>query len=166
MTEKLQYKMYSFVPYQLKGIQGGIQCLHANQEFNNYFIDMLLDDSGMNETTFRIFEAFNQWRTHDKTFIALNGGTTNTAKDVDGNFKGSLNVLLENLKSNSNLVIPFYESDLGDQLTAFVFLVDERVWNKEKYPTPITITDEWIESIGGNTNYYLRQTLPKYQLAT
>ncbi len=28
----------------------------------------------------------------------------------------------------------FCEPDLGDQLTAICFLVDERVWDREKYP--------------------------------
>ena len=30
--------------------------------------------------------------------------------------------------------IGFNETDLGDQLTSVVFIVDERVFNKDKYP--------------------------------
>ena len=58
----------------------------------------------------------------------------------------------------------FYEPDLGDQMTAIALILDERVFNKKKYPDFGFIYDElsekfikvenqnydeWLASIGG-----------------
>ena len=83
----------------------------------------------------------------------------------------------------------FHEPDLGDQLTAFVFLVDERVFNRTLYPdfVPETLPysrnkpsekalsqlDErnkvnykhWEEKIGGPINAFLREYLRPLRLA-
>jgi hypothetical protein len=64
----------------------------------------------------------------------------------------------------------FYEPDLGDQLTAIVFVVDERVFNKTKYPDPQPFATEkefdlFLETIGGITNYNLRIFLKQFKLA-
>jgi hypothetical protein len=83
----------------------------------------------------------------------------------------------------------FYEPDLGDQLTAVVFLVDERVFNKTLYPDfkPETLPystkkptekqlshlevknvknyERWVEKIGGEKNAFLRTFLEPFRLA-
>jgi hypothetical protein len=78
------------------------------------------------------------------------------------------------------LFASFNEPDLGDQLTAFVFLVDERVWDKEKYPDFIPVDygvipssekneferyEKWVSSIGGVENAFLRDYLKNFRLA-
>jgi hypothetical protein len=78
---------------------------------------------------------------------------------------------------------------LGNQLTAFVFLVDERVFNRTLYPdfVPETIPysrkkpsekqlveleekntnnyKHWVEKIGGSKNAFLRDYLKPLKLA-
>lgn len=115
------YRMYGFVPYNLSPIQQGIQFGHAVQEYNNMMIiSNNLDDR----------RAFDLWRLNDKTFIILNGGTTNSNP---GSF-GTLNKYLAELSSIYIPIAAFTEPDLGDQLTAFVFLVDDRVFDREAWP--------------------------------
>ena len=93
------------------------------------------------------------------------------------------------MRENGVLLQEFHEPDLGDQLTAFVFLVDERVFNKELYPdfVPETLLwgrrkpsekaisqlDEknasnykhWEEKIGGPVNAFLKGYLKNLRLA-
>ena len=70
----------------------------------------------------------------------------------------------------------FHEPDLGDQLTAIVFLVDERVWDKEKYPEFNKFLE--VDHTNLEKDYYkqlfgddvdkileMRQFLSKYKLA-
>jgi hypothetical protein len=123
MKETLELRMYGLVPYNLSGIQQGIQFGHAVQEYNNM---MEYGES----LSARI--QFDKWRKEDKTFIILNGGTTN---DNPERF-GSLNKHMVTLKDMEIKFATFREPDLGDQLTAIVFLVDEYVFNREKYPDP------------------------------
>ena len=113
---ELQYRMYGFVPYNISPIQQGIQFGHAVVEYGNIY--------GQEP-------AYHRWSRIDKTFIILNGGTTNTS----GLNSGTLNQHAMALKSIYDVpTAEFYEPDLGDQLTAVVFLVDERVWDYVKYP--------------------------------
>jgi hypothetical protein len=108
--------MYGLVPYNISPIQQGIQFGHAVVE---YGISNTLDHN------------YIQWAHNDKTFIILNGGTTNYYKTES---YGTLNQAHDALSLMNVETATFHEPDLGDQLTAVVFLVDERVWNKEKYP--------------------------------
>jgi hypothetical protein len=123
MKETLELRMYGLVPYNLSPIQQGIQFGHAVQEYNNM---MEYEES----LSARI--QFDKWRKEDKTFIILNGGTTN---DNPERF-GTINKHMVTLKDIEIKFASFYEPDLGDQLTAVVFLVDEYVFNREKYPDP------------------------------
>ena len=61
----------------------------------------------------------------------MNGGTTNFGGLSE---RGTLNKHFQTLVENGIVVDTFHEPDLGDQLTAVVFLVDDRVWDKENYP--------------------------------
>jgi hypothetical protein len=60
----------------------------------------------------------------------LNGGTTNTSNAS----YGSLNTYDDILGINGVKRSKFYEPDLGDQLTAIVFLVDDRVFDRVAWP--------------------------------
>jgi len=114
MTNR-NYRMYGMVNYQLSGIQKGIQFGHAVVEYaNDHFRD----------------EEYQQWAKNDKTFIILNGGTTNNTRLKEG----TLNLYLTEMIEQGIPVGEFSEPDLGDQLTAFVFLVDDRVFDKEAWP--------------------------------
>lgn len=115
---KRTYRMYGLVPYNLSPIQQGIQFGHAVVEYSLQF--------GHDQW-------YNQWAKNDKTFIILNGGTTNSRR-FDGKPVGSLNGYREELRDKNILFADFYEPDLGDQLTAVVFLVDDRVFDREKWP--------------------------------
>ena len=65
----------------------------------------------------------------------------------------------------------FKEPDLGDQLTAVVFIVDERVFNEKKYPKPedfdtdSNVRKAFLKSIGGRQNLNLREFLKQFRLA-
>jgi hypothetical protein len=113
--------MYGLVPYNISPIQQAIQFGHAVVEYaNEYFND----------------EDYQTWAKRDKTFMILNGGTTNKDFDSDLNisYKGSLNNHVATINSHNLKHAVFFEPDLGDQLTAVVFLVDDRIWDKEAYP--------------------------------
>jgi len=120
MEKNLELRMYGLVNYQLSGIQKGIQFGHAVVEYGQKF---------KNDIT------YNDWADNHKTFIILNGGTTNKKTSTqDGLLFGTLNNHLLTLKQNNIDLSFFEEPDLGDQLTAVVFIVDERVFNKKDYP--------------------------------
>ena len=109
------YRMYGLVAYNLSPIQQGIQFGHAVVEYaNDHFHD----------------EEYQQWAKNDKTFIILNGGTTNNTRLKEG----TLNLYLNEAIERGIPVGEFSEPDLGDQLTAFVFLVDDRVFDREAWP--------------------------------
>ena len=157
MEERLELRMYGLVPYQLTGIQQAIQFGHAVVEYG---------------LTFGNTEQYLDWAKNWKTFIVLNGGTTNTNPSTeDGLPFGTLNRHLMTLDELNVRYEKFYEPDLGDQLTAIVFVVDERIFNKTKYPEPFDIMlnleskTNYIESIGGVNNYKLREFLKQFKLA-
>ena len=106
--------MYGLVPYNISPIQQGIQFGHAVVEYGLFHND----------------DVYDTWARQDKTFVILNGGTTNKSDD----HPGSLNTYVDNLARLGIKASCFYEPDLGDQLTAVVFLLDERIWDREKFP--------------------------------
>jgi len=126
LEHKDDYRMYGLVPYNISPIQQGIQFGHALQEYNNYFIDNIIKNSEEKI-------AFDNWRLYGKTFIILNGGTTNN-RIIEGQYFGSLNRAKEELDKANILNATFKEPDLGEQLTAIVFLVPKQVYNKKEYP--------------------------------
>lgn len=201
MNEELEYKMYGFTPFNLKEIYQGLQFGHALQEYNNnlnkyyhygdntyYFINKPKDIDKLDI----LKKEFIKWSTIDKTFILLNGGATNW--DIDS--KG-MREIYNNLESNNIPFAYFQEPDSNDSLTAICFLVDERVYDKKKYPDfdkykacciaentlrwghlfrndryekeiDVVVNDlykEWVESIGGESNVFLRDFLKDKRLA-
>ena len=113
------YRMYVIVTYNISEIQKGIQFVHAVVEYGLLY----------GET-----RSYQDWAIKDKTFIILNGGTTNTGKDNNFEYTGTLNEIKERIHEFGINYATFYEPDLGDQLTAVVFLLDDRVWDKKKFP--------------------------------
>ena len=110
-----EYRMYGLVPYNLSPIQQGIQFGHAVVEYGLEFFDT---------------QEYQEWARRDKTFIILNGGTTN-----DNNMRlGTLQQNYFELTDRGIKVGEFHEPDLGDQMTAVVFLVDDRVFDKVNWP--------------------------------
>ena len=186
----LEYRMYGLVPYNISSIQSAIQYGHAVQEYNNLMLDF---KSNMQSVSFSSeilngsLIAFNKWRKEDKTFIVLNGGTTN--ESISDKWYGSMQKYRDTLYENGVVFGEFYEPDLNNTLTAIVFLVDERVFDKVNYPNferetlPYSKTkpsekklkelDErnaanylnWVEKIGGPKNAFLREFLINFRLA-
>jgi hypothetical protein len=113
-----KYRMMGLVPYNLSPIQQGIQFGHAVVEYA--------------QANFTQHD-YQMWAKNDKTFIILNGGTTNDRR-YDGDYVGSINKHKVGLMKNGIKIADFYEPDLGDQLTAVVFLVDDRVFDKVAWP--------------------------------
>lgn len=111
--------MYFFVPYNISPIQQAIQAGHAALEYSLQHFEK---------------EDFRNFAFVDKTWIILNGGTTNHNRDLDGKVVGSLNQIADDLLANGIRFSFFQEPDLNDALTAVCFLADERVWDYENYP--------------------------------
>jgi hypothetical protein len=118
----MKQRMYFFVPYNLSPIQQGIQAGHAALEYAAKYHEN---------------QDFKDFIENDKTWIILNGGTTND--DVDN--LGSLNKIYIDLLNHDAMITNetvnfsiFREPDLNNALTAVCFLVDERVWDYENYP--------------------------------
>lgn len=165
--EKLELRMYGLVPYNISPIQQSIQFGHAVVEYGlKYFKD----------------KNYQEWAKNHKTFIILNGGTTNNlgehhyhkwGEENIGSMQKHLIALIDNKIKYAN----FYEPDLNDSLTAIVFIVDERVFNKEKYPDyaepPFMIDNspaskkrfKNFQKIIGKENLFLRGFLPQFKLA-
>ena len=178
----LEYRMYGLVTYNMSPIQQGIQFGHAVVDYGQSFRRPTF---GLATGVVTPDAIYNKWASEDKTFIILNGGTTNNNPER----LGSLNTHLINLLQAGIRVQDFYEPDLGDQLTAVVFLVDERVFNRDLYPdfvpevlpwnrkkpSEIQLKEleyrnaenkkHWVEKIGGDKNAFLRDYLKPLRLA-
>lgn len=160
--QNLEKRMYGLVPYNISDIQKAIQFGHSVVEYS------LIPEYK---------EEYLDWAKNWKTFIILNGGTTNKGKFPGAIGSGTLNQHWDTLHQNGIKTSVFHEPDLGDQLTAITFIVDERVFNKEKYPDFISQNGLlwspesdvkyklWVESIGGPTNEFLRKFLSQFRLA-
>lgn len=183
--EKLELRMYGFVPYNISEIQKGIQFGHAVVEYG-------LDNFNTSE--------YLDWAKSWKTFIILNGGTSNHSinRYNEEEYIGSMESLLEELNSNDVTLATFFEPDLNDMLSAIVFIIDERVFNRKKHldfgdwfmannfsylqdnmiqPSKLErmrlegyfestddeeekkLYKQWIDSVGGKKNVFLRDFL-------
>ena len=149
-----EQRMYSMVLHQLNPIQKGVQTTHAVVEYaNKYASD----------------EEYKQWAETDKTLIVLDGGTYQEMVRI-----------YDTLKELEMKFADFQEPDLNYLTTSITFLADERVWNREQYPSweslpqcPCTILgdmptpdpkdymsyNEWVEMMGGAANVELRKLI-------
>ena len=195
MKEKLELRMYGFVPYNISPIQQAIQFAHAVVEY------------GQNVKSYDVInnielKKYNDWADIWKTLIILNGGTSNHSinryHQTDEPFIGTMESNLITLEQNGIEIATFYEPDLNDLLSAVVFIVDERVFNKKKYPDfedwvienygdlisgngssyqiarrikesnskeDQKVYQSWVEIIGGEKNVFLRDFLKNFRLA-
>ncbi len=170
MIKNLEKRMYFLVMYNLKGIQQGIQCGHAQEEYSR--------ENNKDED-------FQDWSKNWKTWIVLNGGTSNEGKvGLYGRApeKGSMELHYDALIENGIKVSKFHEPDLNSSLSAIALIVDERVFNKDDYPDfegylaktkkdfainfNMEITEqyaeeykEWKKFIGGEKNVFLKEFL-------
>lgn len=174
---ELELRMYGLVPYNISEIQRGIQFGHGVVEYaQKYFTD----------------SDYQEWADKWKTFIILNGGISN---HVDSLCTGSMETHVIALLENGIKIATFNEPDLNDMLSSIIFLVDERVFDRERYPDfdLISIYDrnifvdpmnpefpsisnlsgievrelweKWVELIGGKQNLFLRNFLKDFRLA-
>ena len=158
MQTVLRQRMYSFVIYQLSGIQAGIQTGHATNEY---------------QLKFGAFKEYKQWVKKDKTVILLNGGTTNQSNALSTE-TGTIQKYLQFLKFLKVKATPFYEPDLNNAMTAISFLVDERIWDRENYPDPkfrldFVTPDEKTKALKkmyGKEVAELREFLSEFKLAS
>ena len=144
----LELKMYSLVLYQLSGRQIGIQSGHANDEYG---------------VKFNYSDDYKDWAKNYKTVIVLTPGGGSQLLDAT-----------LDLKYNKVKYVEFKEPDLYNQVTAVSFLVDERVFNRAKYPdfNPDSLDydveeeyEKWEKLVGGEKNIWLREWLHKFRLA-
>ena len=121
--KELELRMYFFVPFNVSDIYKGIQAGHSALEYARMF--------GQDKE-------FIDFVTLYKTWIILNGGTTNDERElVDFDYNkavGTLNQIADSLYDNDIKFTVFREPDLNNSLTAICFIVDERVFNKKDYP--------------------------------
>jgi hypothetical protein len=184
MSDNLELRMYGLVPYNISPIQQGIQFGHAVVEYGQKIQSFKHGILSRTEHYKNICTQYDNWADNWKTFIILNGGTTNN-KIINGIYVGSLNNHKETLDKIGIFNVTFNEPDLGDQLTSIVFMVDERVFNKNVYPNfelrqrnqldynnPIFYDEKekiewekWLETIGGRKNLELRNFLSNFRLA-
>lgn len=123
----LELRMYGLTPYQLNGRQIGIQHGHGTDVWALTILKSVLG-KGVTALADEEVEKYLDWLENWKTYIVLNGGTTN----LNPERPGTLNIHLQTLRENGIFCTEFYEPDLGDQLTAVNFIVDERVFLKDK----------------------------------
>lgn len=151
----MQYRMYFFLPYHLSGIQKGIQAGHAALEYAYKYGNT---------------QEYKSFIENDKTWILLNGGTS---RSYNGNFDnaGTLNQILHSLICNQVPTAYFAEPDLNYTLTAVCLLADERVWDFENYPEPLSQDIEmsqwtkYLNNIGGEKNLFIRTLIKDKHLA-
>lgn len=121
--------MYGLVPYNISPIQQAIQFGHAVVEYGQRMKRLGEHNQSLNKQ-------YDDWADNWKTFIILNGGTSNHSQNryQEGEFSGTMEKHGADLTANGITYATFYEPDLNDMLSAIVFIVDERVFNREKYP--------------------------------
>ena len=179
----LDLRMYFFVPYNISPIQQSIQAGHAALEYAM--------DYGRLNPDHIIWDFIYS----HKTWIILNGGTTNKNRGFDSVAKGTLDQIGDSLLFNNIDFSYFMEPDLNNALTAVCFIADERVWNYEDYPDfmnwfienhmsfataqeivklkmrppeeyPVFVPySEWVEFVGGKKNVFLRELIKGKKLA-
>ena len=116
--------MYGLVMYQLGGsIHAGIQFGHAKDEF---------------QIAYHKTKEYHRWLNHDKVYVILNGGTTNSKF-------GTLQEHIKTLQKFKINFATFREEDMDNILTSVAFLIDERVFDKDKYPDVVTVETNFRE---------------------
>jgi len=135
MNKELELRMYFLVLYSLSGIQKGIQCGHAAIEYERKFKNTTL---------------YNYWANHHKTFIILDGGTTNDGVVSCYGEEPAIGTLqeCEKLLNENNInFATFKEPDLNSSLTSISLIADERVFNHKDYPNFMWFCEDKMDQI-------------------
>lgn len=132
-----KYRLYFLVPYNISSIQKGIQCGHAALEYAYKF--------GNNQEYIDFIEK-------DKTWIILNGGTSNhsyndsiaeplTIEEENPYILSNADNPIGSMESHWNTLNDFgikstffLEPDANNMMTSICFLVPNQVFNKDDYP--------------------------------
>lgn len=152
MDEKLELRMYFFVIRQLNGLNAGIQCGHAALEYAHMY---------KNDPQYIDF--IENW----KTWVILNGGTTNTNNEQ----LGSLNEIADQFVIRGIDHSLFYEPDLNNAMTAMCFIADSRVFTFKpskrlfEYIDYEDLRKEGIEYTGSEENFFLWEMIHDKPLA-
>ena len=146
--KQLELRMYFFVNYQLTGIQTGIQAGHAALEYADMY--------GSDEEYIKFVR---EW----KTWIILDGGTTNERRDFEGIVMGSLNQIADDLLKNDIKFSYFQEPDLNDALTALCFICDEKVFDRELYPDFVNYLIDRIYKGSASSESIVRLRMISYE---
>lgn len=161
MKNNKELRMYGIVPYNISPIQQGIQFGHAVVEYGQ----MIKKSNKITHSN-----RYNDWADNWKTFIILNGGTSNHSVNryqVDGEFIGTMESNLLKLKEMGVVVAEFYEPDLNDMLSAVVFVVSEEVFNRKDYPDfEDWVIDNYGDLLSPTPNNYKTIGKSIYQLAS
>ena len=172
MKENLELRMYGLVPYNISEIQKGIQ-------FGHGVVELCQKLRSHKEWESELVK-YDNWANNWKTFIILNGGTSNhTSNKYSYEYtEGTMEKNLKYLNEIGVVTGEFYEPDLNDMLSAIVFIIDERVFNKKDYPdfkdfikvnyTQLLDSNETIEEIADKikeSNYPQDQKVYKQWLS-
>lgn len=166
----LEKRLYFLTMYNISEIQKGIQCGHCQME---YALKFWGD------------EDFQDWAQNHKTWIILNGGTSNLGETY---LLGSMEEHVKLLEEKGIKYAIFREPDLNWSLTSIALLLDERVFNRKEYPTfrdhlvakygqigkidwqtyedayPVDY-DEWYARIGDEKQHFLREFVSQFRMA-
>jgi hypothetical protein len=151
----LKLRMFFFVPYNISEIQKGIQAGHAAIDY---------------AVRFGRTKLFHEFSNYHKTWIILNGGTTN-----DDNGMGDMNAIRDTLFENDIPFGFFKEPDLNNALTAICFICDERVFDFDMCSDLDTeninefnlddLYKKWFTELGGTKNIIMRDLIRGKRLA-
>ena len=114
---KRRYKMYGIVCNNISSLQKGIQFGKSIVEYATKYVSN---------------DQYKKWASGDKQVMLYDGGSTNSRR-FDGKYIGSMNRYLDELDKHKIEFVSFYQKDLGDQLTCICLLLDERIWDTEKF---------------------------------
>ena len=117
MASEKNYKLYGFAPYQLTGIQAGIQFGHAVARLAFKYKRSPYASSEPDDTFYGIVRT---WAEEDETFVVLNGGSLSDIEPLFNEFFSTFN--------GAYPYATFFEPDLCDAMSSFVFLVPESDW--------------------------------------
>jgi len=165
MIRERELRMYYFVMYNLAEIQKGIQAGHCAVEYGQKY---------KNDFT------YNEFAANFKTFILLDGGTSNNGlvlKQVgtghntlnedmyyfllDETKLGTMELHEKYLIENKIDYAAFHEPDANNALTALCFLCDEKIFDFENYPS----FEKWAvtkKSLDFDEANLLREGTPPY----
>ena len=173
--------MYGMVLYSLSDMQKGIQFGHATDVYGRMYGDTNIDtlnnvmsmfklqsDHSTNCNGYRALckmiedagdNQYVEWRDVWMTYIILSGGTSNHSLATPG----TLQMYMKLLNQLGVRVATFHEPDLNDTMTALAFLVDERVFDDKKYPSPVWMKDFKVDMLGSPEIDFGNYILPPFE---